>query len=350
MAGFNEYLHADSVLKKAAVVVCNLYGTEAPSAHDEAEQKEYASFAKAHSYAMLKAAVLPENRGCLAELVASGLVSRAQCYRLLESERVEELFPRLVLLMPERARELGKLFEKGKLSGKGSGEGGAEGIGNGHFGLAAGSRSERAWLREQGRYDFSGYLRKFGSTREELVLDVENFDHIYYTLGLNRYGRMPLIEPLEYTESSRLQEMVIAFDSSYSCSEELVLRFLSEIRKIVTTKENFFRRMNVVIIQCDSMIQKVDHIHSVEDWERYERELAIVGRGGTDFIPVFEYVEKLRENGKLKALRNLLYFTDGNGVYPRKPTDYETAFVYPDRRFLEYGVPGWIVPLCLSNE
>lgn len=45
--------------------------------------------------------------------------------------------------------------------------------------------------------------------------------------------------------------------------------------------------MNVHILQCDSMIQDHTVIHSVEEWERYIRQLRISGRGGTDFTPVF---------------------------------------------------------------
>ena len=35
----------------------------------------------------------------------------------------------------------------------------------------------------------------------------------------------------------------------------------------------------------------------------------------------------LREARELKDLKALLYFTDGDGVYPSAPPDYETAFV-----------------------
>ena len=60
-------------------------------------------------------------------------------------------------------------------------------------------------------------------------------------------------------------------------------------------------------------------------------------------------MEKLRRGGALKRLKGLMYFTDGDGVYPRKPTPYETAFVFTTRRALEYNLPDWIVPLCLET-
>ncbi len=219
-------------------------------------------------------------------------------------------------------------------------------------GQTPGSRYELLRLREEGKYDFHRYLERFASVREELQTDEDSFDYGYYMLGLARYGNMPLIEPLEYMEARRVEELVIAIDTSGSCSVEVVRRFLEETRNLLTRKENFFRKMNVHIIQCDSMIQQHQVITSVEDWQRYERKLTVEGRGGTDFTPVFSYVEKLRDQGKLKNLKGLLYFTDGDGVYPRVPTDYETIFVFTDREFLEGDtareIPAWAVRLCLD--
>lgn len=221
------------------------------------------------------------------------------------------------------------------------------------FGLAPGSRRERLELKKQQRYDLRRYLKRFASVREELQTDEECFDYIYYTLGLARYGNMPLIEPLEYMEAQRVEELVIAIDTSSSCSLALVRRFLEVTRDMLTRKENFFRKMNVHIIQCDSMIQQHRVITGVEDWKRYEESLTIEGRGGTDFTPVFRFVERLRREGALKKLKGLLYFTDGDGIYPRQPTDYETAFVFADRAVLEGEqagqIPSWAVKLCMEG-
>ena len=86
--------------------------------------------------------------------------------------------------------------------------------------------------------------------------------------------------------------------------------------------------MNLYIIQCDSFIQDCAHITCEKDWERYLGNLQIHGRGGTDFRPVFEHVEMLRFEGKLRRLKGLLYFTDGDGIYPQRSTTYQTAFVF----------------------
>ena len=113
-------------------------------------------------------------------------------------------------------------------------------------------------------------------------------------------------------------------------------------------RENFFRRMNIHIVQCDALIQDDREIRSPEEWKKYVSDLRIRGRGGTNFTPVFTLVEKLQAQGKLKHLKGLLYFTDGDGVYPVKKPPYETAFVFTERAALERRFPEWIVPLCLE--
>lgn len=219
----------------------------------------------------------------------------------------------------------------------------------GRFGLAPGSREERMLLREEGKHDFSRYLRRFSTTREEARLDLGSFDYIPYYYGMERYGNLPLIEPLEYTESHKVEDLVIAIDTSASCSRPTVERFFAEIERILLRHDCFFRRMNVHIVQCDAMVQSHAVIHSIDAWKDYTRDLVIKGRSGTNFTPVFELVESLMRGGELRNLKGLLYFTDGDGVYPRKPTPYETAFVFTTRRAMEAGIPEWIVPLCLQH-
>ena len=191
------------------------------------------------------------------------------------------------------------------------------------------------------RYDYRKFLKQFCRLREEVELDTESFDYIFYHFGMEHYGNLPLIEPLEYKEVNRLEELVIAIDTSGSCSKETVQRFLGETYAILSEKENFFSRMKVYIIQCDCFIQKVDVIHSEEEWKEYSRNVTIQGRGGTDFRPVFELIRQEKERKELKNLRALIYFTDGDGIYPRQKPDYETAFVFLERTDKMKLVPVW---------
>ena len=124
----------------------------------------------------------------------------------------------------------------------------------GRHGLAPGSREERMVLRAEGKYDFSSYLRRFATTREELRLDLDSFDAIPYYYGLRRYGNLPLIEPLEYTESFKVESLVIAIDTSGSCTRPIVQRFLAEIERMLLNHDSFFSDMEIHIVQCDAIV------------------------------------------------------------------------------------------------
>lgn len=197
--------------------------------------------------------------------------------------------------------------------------------GAGKRGHTAGAGLEEAEDAQAGQFDYRRYLEPFAALREEMQLDMESFDYAYYCLGLEL--GTPFLEPLESQEVRRLEELVVAIDTSGSCDKETVSRFLAETWKLLSNQENFFRKMNVYFLQCDCVIQDVTRIQSREDWLDYAKKVAIQGRGGTDFTPVFDYVEKLRRTKQLKNLKALLYFTDGDGFYPTQPPDYETAFV-----------------------
>lgn len=217
-------------------------------------------------------------------------------------------------------------------------------------GSSPGLQREQILLEKRGRYDFRRYLRRFSISREELHPDLDSFDYIPYYYGLMQKKRLAFLEPLETIHSSRIQDLVIAIDTSGSCSLAVVQEFLSETINILSRKEHFFDRMNVHLIQCDSMIQDHLVIHSKGEWEEKLKSLTINGRGGTDFTPVFTYVERLQKEGELIHLKGLLYFTDGDGIYPKKVPPYETAFVFLDERFLNFPVPDFIIPLCLHPE
>lgn len=231
-----------------------------------------------------------------------------------------------------------------------TGVSGTGSYGNGSKGNSSGELSEELAIRNTGTYDFTHFLKQFARQGEEIKTDIESFDYIPYLYGLEHYGNIPLIEHLEYQEVNRLEELVIAIDTSGSCSLDIVRKFMEETYSILSNHENFFRKMNVYVIQCDSFIQDMAHITSEQDWQDYLKNLTIHGRGGTDFRPVFEYVEELRAKKELKDLKGLLYFTDGDGIYPEIPTDYKTAFVFYKEKEQHQKVPTWAACLTLDTE
>ena len=70
------------------------------------------------------------------------------------------------------------------------------------------------------RYDYTDFLRKFMVMGETVQVNDDEFDYIYYTYGLQTYGNMPLVEPLEYKDSNKIRDFVIALDTSASCRGE----------------------------------------------------------------------------------------------------------------------------------
>ena len=217
-------------------------------------------------------------------------------------------------------------------------------------GTSSGEQEDELSISDPGTHDFTHFLKAFAHPGEELQTDTASFDYIPYLYGLEHYGNIPMIEYLEYKEVNRLEELVIAIDTSGSCSVETVRRFMEETYSILSNHENFFRKMNVYIIQCDSFIQEVTHITCETDWKNYMKNISIHGRGGTDFRPVFQYIEKLRTDRKLKKLKGLLYFTDGDGIYPESPTDYRTAFVFYNEKNLHQKIPDWAIRLTLDSK
>ena len=195
---------------------------------------------------------------------------------------------------------------------------------------------------------FQDFLRKFSVDREELKTDPESFDYGYYYFGLSQYGNMPLIEENEYRERRKIPELVIAIDTSYSTKGEMVKRFLEETLAILQNKEAFFSKCRVHIVECDDRIRKDLLLENAEEMERYRQRFEVSGGYGTDFRPVFHYIEDLRKKGELKELKALLYFTDGRGRYPKYAPGYTAAFVFPKGEDIDDdNAPFWAMKLYI---
>ncbi len=208
-----------------------------------------------------------------------------------------------------------------------------------------------SWILEfqnTSRTDYREFLDRFKVLREEGGVDLDSFDYGMYSFGISHYGDMPLIEENEFREIRKIQEIVIAIDTSASCKDDLVQLFLNETGRILLDRDNFFQKIKIHIIQCDDQVQNDTVIVSTEDMDRYSSKIHVEGGYGTDFRPVFTEVQRLRDTGELTNLKGLVYFTDGYGIYPEKPTDYDTAFVFPkDGDYEDDKVPDWALKLFI---
>ena len=198
--------------------------------------------------------------------------------------------------------------------------------------------------------NYHDFLRQFATMGEDMKINDDEFDYIYYTYGMDTYGNMPLVEPLEYQESNRVREFVIALDTSGSCSGELIRNFVTRTYDILRESEGFGDKVNIHLIQCDNKIQADLKIENVQDLEKYCQQFQAFGFGGTDFRPVFEYVNELCDQGEFENLRGLIYFTDGLGTFPATPPAYETAFVFVDDGASRIDVPPWAMKVVMDEE
>ncbi len=210
-------------------------------------------------------------------------------------------------------------------------------------------QSLKALNRE--KCDYTAFLRKFATRCEVMHISPDEFDYVFYTYGLQMYEDMPLIEPLEYREDKRIRDFVIAIDTSGSVQGKIVQDFLQKTYNILKQEETFARKFNLHIIQCDAKVQEDAVIHSQEEFDEYIKTMKLHGFGGTDFRPVFEYVEQLRQEKAFHDLKGLLYFTDGYGTYPAKMTPYQTAFIFLEEdTFIEKEVPPWAIRVILEKD
>lgn len=217
-------------------------------------------------------------------------------------------------------------------------------------GTEDGDLSDELAVENRERYDYRTFLRKFAVLKEEMQIDPDSFDYVFYSYGLRVYGNMPLIEPQEWREVKKIEEFVIVIDTSMSCSGELVRKFLEETRQVLSDSGSYFKKVHIRILQCDDQVRSDQLITSAEELKAYMEHLKLYGNGGTDFRPAFTYVNQLLAAGEFQNLKGLLYFTDGKGTFPGKRPPYETAFILFREDYKEVTVPAWAIRLVLDEE
>ncbi len=203
-------------------------------------------------------------------------------------------------------------------------------------------------IRNRKRYDYRSFLRKFMTMKPNVHENMDEFDPIFYTYGLQTYGNIPLIDSLESSDQGRVQEFVIAIDTSGSTMRGPVMAFLEEAFSVLR-QTGIGRGVNLHVIQCDNEVRRDDVVHDERELHMLMSSFELVGGNGTDFRPVFTYVDSLIERGEFRRLRGLMYFTDGKGTYPEKRPSYDTAFVFCDDRYLEHTVPPWAMKLVIGT-
>ncbi|MEA5018812.1 MAG: VWA-like domain-containing protein [Gordonibacter sp.] len=217
-------------------------------------------------------------------------------------------------------------------------------------GEGAGSFAAALEAVNREKHDYADFLRRFATLHERMRVNDDEFDYIYYTYGLERYGNMPLIEPLEYKEAHAVHDFAIVVDTSESVSGPLVQAFIRKTYNLLKQVESFTDRVNIHLIQCDARVQDDTLITSLDQLDLYIETMELKGFGGTDFRPAFDYVNLLVKKGEFTDLRGLVYFTDGQGTFPRKKPTYDAVFVFVDDGYSDPVVPSWALKVILDER
>ncbi len=198
--------------------------------------------------------------------------------------------------------------------------------------------------------DYSRFLKKLISIDETIEINDDEFDYIFYTYGLTKYKNMPIIEPLEYAENAKVKKLFIAIDTSGSVKGEQVEKFIEKSYNILKSTDFFGAKTEVHIIQCDAEIKEVKVLKTAEEIEDYINNISLKGFGGTDFRPVFEYVNNIFASSQKNEVNGLIYFTDGDGIYPKQMPKFTSVFVITDSCFDKSKMPLWATPLFIDND
>lgn len=217
------------------------------------------------------------------------------------------------------------------------------------YGVTAGQTVTELTDFGRDKLDYTAFLRQFCRNTEAMETDPNEFDYIYYTYGMQLYGNVPLIEPLEYREAEKIGELYIAIDTSGSVQGDTVRKFIEATFRILENTESFFEKTKVHILQCDAAIQDDFTVQSHRDLEEYRANLQLRGFGGTDFRPVFDYIKQRLAQRQVRKINGLLYFTDGDGRYPDFVPPYKTAFLLTNPKNTGK-VPIWSAKMILKPE
>jgi predicted metal-dependent peptidase len=125
---------------------------------------------------------------------------------------------------------------------------------------------------------------------------------------------------------SQRVNLVVAIDTSGSIKDPEVQEFIDEIDALKAQVQ-----AQVVLLPCDAGLSPGAPF-CFEPWERFERPPAIKGGGGTDFRPVFNWVERTATTPDL-----LVYFTDANGAFPDSEPYYPVIWLVKGRTEVPWG-------------
>jgi predicted metal-dependent peptidase len=137
--------------------------------------------------------------------------------------------------------------------------------------------------------DWKSYFKRFVSSSDKVVTKKSR----------NKYNkRFPGNPALKIKHKKNI---LVAIDTSGSVSSDNLVEFLGQLLHIHKTGHE------VTVMECDA---KITNIFKYKG----DKEIAITGRGGTDFQPAIDYFNK-----NIQTYNTLVFFTDGYAPAPTPP-------------------------------
>ena len=113
-------------------------------------------------------------------------------------------------------------------------------------------------------------------------------------------------------------EVSVCIDTSGSVSDDLLKQFAGELKGILRSYPN---------VKC-SLFFADTNLAGPYEIDRIEQMPKAVGRGGTSFVPFFDYLKKHGEENNLLGNNKLsIYFTDGYGDFPSQEPNNPTMWL-----------------------
>ncbi len=206
------------------------------------------------------------------------------------------------------------------------------------------SQEERETLDVQWRQRLAGAAQqaaqagKVGGALARLV------DHLLqpqlpWRLLLARYMTAVMRDDFSYMRPSRREgeailpslrsmqiDIAVALDTSGSIKPREMDEFLSEVAALKGQM-----RARITLLPCDSSLAPGSP-WIFEPWDALNCPEHIKGGGGTDFRPVFAWLD---EEGSRPGL--LVYFTDAEGQFPEREPDYPVIWLVKGRESVPWG-------------
>ncbi len=126
--------------------------------------------------------------------------------------------------------------------------------------------------------------------------------------------------------SSEGIEVVAAIDTSGSISDDELRQFVTELDALKGQV-----RARVTLLACDNHVADAAP-WEFEPWDTMQLPSELSGGGGTDFRPVFDWVEQ--EN---RSPNMLVYFTDAEGDFPQLPPNYPVIWLVKGKGAVPWG-------------